>query len=684
MANPLDLMIKDPTAMRYELMRAQAEGMKAGGAVRGYAGGGKTYGSEVPDANPPVQQMREALAERSLLDTLGGAGETGLNFLTGMFAQPAAGVAGAVGETMGLGKGEDIAGRVQRGLTYEPTTAAGQQMQQDLMDLMVKSGVASLPPVVSGINPAALRVNPGAGRYIAGQAVEAARPLHEAYMAGEVPGTVNPAASVVKNGGGNWLPPESTGSVEKFLSPLKGLTDQALADELGLPAGTTTPHISNWVDKRLNPYIKNQMGTPKDPVRLMAEDKVLENGQVIPGVLHVPSESLGLPSASMGSKRVKQGFPSEGFGKSQRAKDWEDASDYVIKTETAEGTVYAPEWAKTLKPDALVNRIGSYDYPSSLGFDHLVDELRNATGGDTTLPQQLRINPAKLERMTVPEAVERVAKINEWRFEQAGKIAVENVAKLPEAMPSTNPKFTWRNLNNPEDAALSEGAHKAVGKDMGICIGGSDYIGRAAKGEADHFTLFDDKGHPHVAIETRPGKKTYPYGSSTSAAEQEAVFKDALSNLGITEMNAKTEPAINTEMSRIIEERFPPTYGPPNIIQVKGKANEIKVNPKYQEQLKEFLNSRPFGNVQETGGLIDTSKEILLGNKILGLRIPLTAKEVQAKLPRFVTEQDLIDLATSGYDRYARGGAVKPRAIVSPVDFAYNLDEMRHALVRQR
>ena len=328
MPNPLDYLIKDPDAMRYQLMRA-AEGMKAGGKavggvatnppptevrtppgghmkgvsweayrhaigmragseVKGYAGGGKVYGSAVPDATPPVEQMREALAERSWLDTLAGAGETGLSFLTGAVATPAAGIAGAVGETLGLGKGEDIAGRVGSALTYEPTTAAGQQMQQDLMDLMVKSGVASLPPVVSGINPAALRVNPGVGRYVGQQAVEAARPLHEAYMAGEVPGAVNPAASVVKNKGGNWLP----GSVEKNLESLKLNTD--IHDEaraMGMPINEQVlaeqKSVNNWVDSKLGKYIKNEMGTPEDSIRKLADE----------GRLHVNPEELAYPVA---------------------------------------------------------------------------------------------------------------------------------------------------------------------------------------------------------------------------------------------------------------------------------------------------------------------------------------------------------------------------------------------------
>lgn len=242
MPNPLDFLLKDPNAMRYELMLDQAN-LKKGGEVKGkamggtltqpnpvptqqrtppggamrniswaqyreaiglkqggaqnYAGGGKVYSGQLPDS-PSVDKAEEPKTERSWLDTLGGLGETGLSLLTGMLAQPAAGIAGAAGETLGFGKGEDIAGRVAQGLTYAPTTVAGQQMQQDLMDFMVKTGVASLPPVVSGINPAALRVMPGTGRYVGQQAVEVARPLHEAYMAGEVPGVPAPASYVVK------------------------------------------------------------------------------------------------------------------------------------------------------------------------------------------------------------------------------------------------------------------------------------------------------------------------------------------------------------------------------------------------------------------------------------------------------------------------------------------------------
>ena len=128
------------------------------------------------------------------------------------------------------------------------------------------------------------------------------------------------------------------------------------------------------------------------------------------------------------------------------------------------------------------------------------------------------------------------------------------------------------------------------------------------------------------------------------------------------------------------------TYGapPPDIFQVKGKANATSVNPKYQDQLKQFLNSQEWGNVKETGGLIDTHNEMSLGQKILEINPSVanpyeSAGAVKSNLPRFISKDDLTNFLYSGY---ARGGSVK-KPFTSPQYSSYNIDQMRHELSRQ-
>ena len=497
----------------------------------------------------------------------------------------------------------------------------------------------------------------------------------------------------VKTKGGNWL----SGSVEKALEPLYKIPahrDEALMlggewerranepDMQGLMAKNET--VNNWIDTKLAKYIKNEMGTPEDPIRALADK----------GKLHINSEELPYPvgvlgdirpGGIVGELRTASGFPVESVSITPEGRSWEASADMSILPSSVDKvfpTLREP-WMEKADPNSKFYAPQPMPF-RDLGFDHLIDELHNATGGDANLPQQLRIDPAKLERMSMPEAVSRVADINKWRFEQAGKVAVENVAKLPEAMPSTDPKFTWRNLNNPEDAALSKGAHEAVGKDMGICIGGSSYVERAAKGEADHFSLFDDKGHPHIAIESRPTDIGRSFGSADEGLRQR-IISQTNEKLGVTgikdlEKTKSGEARYFKTLDDLYRAELGDNAPPPNIYQIKGKANETTVNPKYQQQLKEFLNSRPWGEVKETGGLIDTSLPTALSTKIAQMRLPIhidridtVINNLQKKLPRFITENDL--KAALVPEGYARGGRVT---------FTGDIDAMKYELAKAK
>lgn len=94
-----------------------------------------------------------------------GIGETALSLGTGAMAMPLAGWYGAGTELFG-GDGKAAAGRLADALTYKPTTDYGQASASAFSDFADKSGLSSLPPVVSGIP--APRLGAGATRY-AGQ-----------------------------------------------------------------------------------------------------------------------------------------------------------------------------------------------------------------------------------------------------------------------------------------------------------------------------------------------------------------------------------------------------------------------------------------------------------------------------------------------------------------------------------
>jgi hypothetical protein len=430
------------------------------------------------------------------------------------------------------------------------------------------------------------------------------------------------APSVIKPKGGNWL----AGTVEKQTKPLRSLTAGGMepADALADMRRIYTPEethpdlmrriepsvrqleemtaVNNWVDTKLNKYIKNEMGTPEDPVRALAER----------GVTHLqdpPPETVGGWTKLY---RKEAGFPEEGLGQSPQARDWENITDRLIASQSAgklRGALKEYEGAKTtsdihggvdrilirerveqlkdtfkntsnkqledefnvdykitdknrdkaiedwarmevegyyrgnpediLGPQAnfrlgLTARdeadIGGKDLswlekvPSEQrvyglisddvsdytpGFEHLIDELRNATRADSDLPANLRWKPEDLKKVTMAQAVERVAKINEYRAAQmaaAQKAAREGIPLHKEYEGG----FQW--MAAPDTAIDPKSLQyiKDVGCEGGWCTQGEGLAKQYGGDEGRLYVLHDPAGKPVVQISVKTTKRELP------------------------------------------------------------------------------------------------------------------------------------------------------------------------------
>lgn len=378
---------------------------------------------------------------------------------------------------------------------------------------------------------------------VPGGGVEAVVP-----MIAKGPALMAGLGGIIKNKGGNWL----AGSVEDAVRPLKlrepnnipeGFTAEQYANRYGPTSAKQFERrgvINTWIDKQLTKYVKNEMATPGDPVRALAER----------GISHVDPESL-----ARGTRQVHvSGEHLEKLGVSEGAKRWENASDAVIYPERASdfgaSTVGNNQWLGKVPGDTPVYSLtpdpANLD---GLGFRHLTDELHNALRPDSGLPHNLQLNPVSLNRMGVPQAVEHVAKINKWREEQKVasnlKIANNPATHLFKEYP-TVPGYgggqantrglKWVEVKKPEhlseeqlaafsnDARIKkslgdipaeraprlalEDALKYEGDTMGHCVGG--YCEDVASGKSKIYSLRDAKGRPHVTIEVQPDIRPRP------------------------------------------------------------------------------------------------------------------------------------------------------------------------------
>ena len=493
----------------------------------------------------------------------------------------------------------------------------------------------------------------------------------ESPLAKFIPQAVKPLNVVKpKGGGGNWF------NVEKNLENIKpnaGIDPQD-AYELGLNnRGDVAIH--NWIDTKLNKYIKNEMGTEKDPIRALAEK----------GKLHFePDVGTSLRTRAQ-LHRQHQGYPAEGSAESQLAADWEALTDSQIQSrkvkQVHDGDALNSDMMQNLSPEDVVHSFGTSFKPTKmLGFDHIVDELRNATTAGDNLPKVLQIDPAKLDKMSVPDVVQHVIKINEWRANQAARAHDETIKALEKSPVTSVMKeypdgYKWVELKIPEVSPerLAEGDPKAIaaflehkkyigmsdadakrelnlwaapsewktdlekalkleGDTMGHCVGG--YCPDVIAGRSRIFSLRDPKGRAHATIEAMPDNQSAydRFMESAGWAESEA-FGDYVMKTGIGP-GGLNEAYLKYAAERGIPVKEGPVY---NIVQIKGKGNARPIE-KYDPYTQDFVINNDWNIVDElhNTGLRDTKNELAPTLQY--------AEDLGLKLPRYVPDKDYQNL----------------------------------------
>lgn len=384
---------------------------------------------------------------------------------------------------------------------------------------------ADAVPVVGALGKVAGKAGK-AGARVVGEELNRAILDNSGALAKLVPQAAKPMYAV-KPKGGNWAPAAgSKDSVEASIQPLKG--------------GETDP-ANKWLETKLQKYIRNDMGTPDDPIRLAHEK----------GYSHIPgnlAEEFGawLPEDTAAMRR-KAGYPEEGFAvkkhadagypdntlaNTRKAEMWENLADteitaspagayqeqlrmarempsFVGNTKPALQMAERNPWIEKLDRDTPIYKIDSpVELNTNLGFGHMTDELRNMLDPASGLPANLRLTPEQLDKVTVKQMVERVSKVNDWRAEEAAKAEREGMMgnltanarlEVPEAKLSfvDKPGMTWVDI----PATTDESAKKlctTIGRQAGWCTQGESLAKSYGSGENRLTTLIDAEGRPHA------------------------------------------------------------------------------------------------------------------------------------------------------------------------------------------
>ena len=403
----------------------------------------------------------------------------------------------------------------------------------------------------------------------------------------------------IKAKGGNWLAGEVEGATEPLRPRGPTHRDEALMIGGEWPAFVETPQgkavmaqndaLNNWIDKKLNRYIKNEMATPEDPVRKLAER----------GILHVEPEVLNFapefyrPGMAPGQVLHAQ---------SDLAKAWEGTADQALLNFSVRDLKESPSklleknpWAKNLPDETKISSVAEPKFfRNDVGFDHLIDVLREDLAAG-------RMTPEQLNKMSMEAAVQRA---HEYNVELAKKMADANLAlrkDFPVFKTYPDTGYRWVELNRPGAFAAESDAmgHSVRGYEppkghpdwveksgdsgsSGYGLGGWEAV---KSGKVKVYSLEDAQGSPHATIETyRTG---HPIGFASSP--------NALSGLPVTGPDNKTFTAY---FPRTFEYRSYDDSGkvltPEQQIAIQNRAQAIytqmaqdllKTDPSYREAM---------------------------------------------------------------------------------------------------
>ena len=392
--------------------------------------------------------------------------------------------------------------------------------------------------------------------------------------------------------------------------------------------------LQNWFLRAAPRYIKNEMGTPDDPMRALAER----------GALHIEMSPDEWSEAASGAISREPIGMSLGLDQLYNPAGSDPRAGYDYGAALA---LNMPWLKKAPVTDELYGISDTYALQDKMGMSHLLDEMRNAMDPRSGLPSDLAVRPESLGRMGLAQAAERVGLINQFRVKEMERAALDTqnnpaVQTFKEYTENNPMGLRWAELKAPDDIpegysvrlandAPREGYFGAYGPDgqpiawgpteegmrrtaietplqqaldyegntMGHCVGG--YCPDVMEGRSRIFSLRDAKGEPHVTIETAPVRTTI------SDSDYLKFYQEAAGQLGMpaprswNDMPEEGYRELDTLARKLAAEyEGANAQGAQDIVQIKGKQNRAPKDD-YLPFVQDFVKSGQWGNVGDLG-----------------------------------------------------------------------------------
>jgi hypothetical protein len=410
--------------------------------------------------------------------------------------------------------------------------------------------------------------------------------------------------------------------------------------------------LNQWIDRNLTNYVKKEMGTVDDPVRLLAEQGIVaKNLQLTPGM-------------SLAQKRTTAGMPPAPVSQTAQGQAWEDLTDRMIDPRPA--SFYKNDKSFNEGDDELlaIQNPWIYKLPDetqvytarglmrNFGFDHVVDVLREDLASG-------RIRPEQLNKVSMDQAVRRTFEYDQELIAKANAARASAREGLP-VYKEYPEKFRWIELNRPGSFVAESEAmgHSVRGyeppKGHPDWIEASERFGNPSyghggweaikSGRAKVYSLVDEKGEPHVTIEV----------GSTPGISQDQAAKQA-----------RAEGLRGQAFAERVVELMEGKNDLSQITQIKGKSNAAP-KEKYLPFVQDFVRSgnwESIGDLQNAGLVSVTEGQRLPG---FSKTIPpglysldeLRQMAVENEMPQDILDTWMSKLGDQLQRGYAQGGLV--------------------------
>ena len=593
-----------------------------------------------------VQLKRQADADMSPLEKVAGGIQAGRLFGSAL-AQSVASIPTALRE------GSKAADEYVAQNIYQPTQPKALEYAQDVGDFLERLETEyKLPPVATGDMLGFTPLIQAGSAQAARQVPKAAKAIGmgglemvDRGMFGEGPlrNFVPQHKFIIKPVGGNWKPDSVERSLRSLKSPvnpdemLKNLDyirengvgyasrDAALQDERlnnNYQSLLKDKALDQWVDTNLTNYITKQMGTEKDPVRLLADQ----------GITHFADEDAMRRALSTSddqfarNRRVRRNFdmPADPMAQTSLGRTWEEGIDDLIGMNNIHlaknyGNSVIREknpWLNKLDPETKLYGMDRL-MTGQMNFGHIMDVLKEdlATG---------RLSPEDLKNVSMDRAVRRT---HEYNLERAKAIEDAQAKKL-EGMTiyKEYPEgFRWVQLDKPGQFAAESDAmgHSVRGYEppqnhpdyvQGSGNAGSESYGLGGwdaikRGDAKVYSLVDKSGRPHTTIEVGSDYDAPAwYEKHKKILESDTPLPNDPNFETVREMHNHYNETSQSPSQYIqgvqmhLDEAGIPyaqaELGKPTIHQIKGKQNRAP-NSEYQSYVQDFVQSGNWDDVMD-------------------------------------------------------------------------------------